>query len=270
MALIAHLSDPHFGTEQPVVMRALQTLLWKEAPQLLIVSGDITQRARRSQFSHARAFIDSLRIPHRLVVPGNHDIPLFNLAARMLAPYRRHRHAFGEELEPVYRDDTTLAITVNTTRAYRHEDGEVSTEQIDRVCMQLQDASPQQLRLVITHQPVYVTEARDESNLLHGHEKAVSAWAEAGADLILGGHIHLPFVMALHEKKPELARRIWAVQAGTAVSTRIRRHADNSINLIRYQGRQSPCMIERWDYVEGQQQFMQLAAHALSLEGASA
>jgi 3',5'-cyclic AMP phosphodiesterase CpdA len=212
---------------------------------------------------------DSLKIPHRLVIPGNHDIPLFNLAARVLAPYRRHRHAFGQELEPIYRDDDLLAITVNTTRAYRHEDGEVSPAQIKRVCEHLQQARPQQLRLVITHQPVYVTEARDESNLLHGYQAAVSAWAQAGADLILGGHIHLPFVMALHEKQPELARRIWAVQAGTAVSTRIRRHADNSINLIRYQDRQSPCMVERWDYAEAQQQFVQVSAEALTLEGAN-
>jgi 3',5'-cyclic AMP phosphodiesterase CpdA len=269
MALIAHLSDPHFGTEQPAVMQALQALLWEQAPQLLILSGDITQRARRSQFKHARAFVDSLNIPHRLVIPGNHDIPLFNLAARVLAPYRRHRHAFGQDLEPVYRDDQTLAITVNTTRAYRHEDGEVSAVQIKRVCEQLQQASPQQLRLVITHQPVYVTEARDKGNLLHGYQAAVSAWAQAGADLILGGHIHLPFVIALHEKRPGLARRIWAVQAGTAVSTRIRRHADNSINLIRYQTRHAPCMVERWDYAEARQQFVQVSAEALTLEGAN-
>ena len=268
MTLIAHLSDPHFGTEQPAVMQALQTLLWQQAPHLLILSGDITQRARRSQFKHARAFVDSLNIPHRLVIPGNHDIPLFNLLARVLAPYRRHRHAFGQELEPVYRNDELLAISVNTTRAYRHEDGEVSAAQIKRVCEQLQQASPQQLRLVITHQPVYVTEVRDESNLLHGYQAAVRAWAEAGADLILGGHIHLPFVMALHEKRPDIRHRIWAVQAGTAVSTRIRRNAGNSINLIRYQARQTPCMVERWDYTAAQQQFVQVSAEALTLEAA--
>ncbi|MCB4810826.1 metallophosphoesterase [Methylovorus menthalis] len=269
MALIAHLSDPHFGTEQLPVMQALQALLWQQAPHLLILSGDITQRARRSQFRHARAFVDSLNIPHRLVIPGNHDIPLFNLAARVLAPYRRHRHAFGQDLEPMYRDDQLLAITVNTTRAYRHEDGEVSPAQIKRVCEHLQQARPQQLRLVITHQPVYVTEQRDEGNLLHGYQAAVNAWAEAGADMILGGHIHLPFVIALHDKRPDIRRRIWAVQAGTAVSTRIRRNAGNSINLIRYQERHVPCMVERWDYAEAQQQFVQVSAEALNLEGTS-
>src|SRR5690606_31155385 len=115
MTLLVQISDPHFGTEQPEVVDALRRFVHAQSPQLAIVSGDITQRARRRQFRLARAFIDSLDVPGLLVIPGNHDIPLFNVAARLLRPYANHMREFGE-LEPVFASDDVLAIAVNTTR----------------------------------------------------------------------------------------------------------------------------------------------------------
>ena len=94
--------------------------------------------------------------------------------------------------------------------------------QIRRVAARLEAASAAQLRVVVTHQPVAVTRAQDEKNLLHGRERAVQRWARAGADLILGGHIHLPYVLPLHDTFAGLPRRVWAVQAGTALSRRTR------------------------------------------------
>jgi hypothetical protein len=189
-----------------------------------------------------------------LAIPGNHDIPLFNLPARLLAPYAGHCRFFGDELEPVYEQDGLLVVGVNTTRWYRHQDGEVSPAQIERVARRLQAAGAARLRVVVTHQPVMVTQRVDLSNVLRGSEAAVRRWAEAGADLVLGGHIHLPFMAALHERFMQLPRRLWAVQAGTAVSARIRPEAGNSVNLIRVP---EPAMdagrsvvVERWDYLD--------------------
>ncbi|MGC4115263.1 MAG: metallophosphoesterase [Myxococcales bacterium] len=99
--LVLQLSDPHFGTEQPVVAEALQRLAAKLVPDLVVLSGDITQRATAAQFEAASRFTAGLNAPV-LVVPGNHDIPLLNLGLRVLAPYARHRRAFGAELEPSF------------------------------------------------------------------------------------------------------------------------------------------------------------------------
>ncbi|MBI1181159.1 MAG: metallophosphoesterase [Alphaproteobacteria bacterium] len=262
---LIQISDPHFGTERPPVVEALARLVRDERPDMLIVSGDLTQRARRSQFDAARAFFDRLDVRPTLVIPGNHDVPLYNIAMRALDPYAGFRRAFGDELEPTFESDEVMALTVRTTRRYRHIDGEVSGEQIDRVATRLAAAGDSQLRIVVTHQPVAVTRAEDEIDLLHGHEAAVRRWSQAGADLILGGHIHLPYIAALHERHADLPRRMWAVQAGTATSWRIRHDAGNSVNLIRYD-EPGHCRVERWDYKDDADGFSAVAVDDMVLD----
>jgi 3',5'-cyclic AMP phosphodiesterase CpdA len=250
MSLLLQVSDTHFGTEQPAVVEALLHLVREQAPDIVVLSGDIMQRARRAQFRAARMFVDRLAVPATLVLPGNHDIPLFNLVARIFYPYANHRRVFGPTLEPVFESADLLVIGVNTTRPSRHKDGEVSANQIHRVARRLRRATRKQLRIVVTHQPVHVTRPEEEKNLLHGHREAVREWASAGADLLMGGHIHLPYVRPLHECFNDLSRSVWVVQAGTAVSTRVRHDAPNSINLIRYVYADAPrqCLVERWDH----------------------
>ncbi len=250
MSLLLQISDPHFGTEQATVVEALVDMAQSVKPDALVLSGDITQRARRSQFESARAFFRRLSGPPLLALPGNHDIPLFNLAARIFRPYGNHRRAFGAQLEPELDTPELLAIGVNTTRAWRHKDGAVSSAQIERVSRRLRRARREQLRIVVTHQPLHVPNLRDVHNLLHGREAAAHAWADAGADLVMGGHIHLPYVRPLRERYADLPRDVWCVQAGTAVSSRIRSEAPNSVNLLRYEAHVHPprCTVERWDY----------------------
>lgn len=268
MTLLVQISDTHFGTERAPVVDALVRMVREQAPGLVVLSGDITQRARRSQFRAARAFVERLGVPVTLAIPGNHDIALFNVAARLLRPYANHRRAFGPELEPSFESDSLLVVTVNTTRSYLHEKGAVSARQIARVAKRLEGASEAQLRIVVTHQPVCVTRPEDRPDLLHGHERAVRRWAAAGADLILGGHIHLPFVQPLHETHPGLPRRVWAVQAGTAVSARVRHEAGNSVNLIRCVAGSAPrrCVVERWDFQAPTQRFAPVAVDELNFD----
>lgn len=250
MSLIIHLSDTHFGTERPEVCAALLQLSYQVQPDVAILSGDVTQRARHEQFAAAREFLNALTSPVKLVIPGNHDIPLFNLAARFFNPYSHYRSAFGQALEPEFSNPELLVVSVNTTRPWRHKDGEVSAQQIERVCQQLQRALPQQLRIVVVHQPIYVLSDRDRENVLHGHQQAIQAWAAAGADLILSGHIHLAYVCNLKEQMHDLPRAVWTLSAGTAVSKRIRDGQPNSVNLIRYNPTQLPliCQVERLEF----------------------
>jgi len=242
MTVVLQLSDPHFGTERPEAVAALQRFCRELQPDLLLVTGDITQRARPAEFARAKAFFDGLGVPARLVIPGNHDIPLFDLFARAFKPYGRFCRAFGPALEGEFERDDLLVITINTTRRWRHKHGEVSDEQIDRAAQRLARAGPQRLRLVAVHQPVGVTQETDVNNLLRGHESAVRRWAEAGADAVLGGHIHLPYVLPL----PGLPRPVCAVQAGTALSNRLRGGISNSVNVIR-SGPGCSGVVERWD-----------------------
>jgi 3',5'-cyclic AMP phosphodiesterase CpdA len=259
MSLLLQISDTHFGTEQAPVVQALTELAHSLKPDVIVLSGDITQRARPSQFQAARALTDGLGAPV-LAIPGNHDIPLLDVWTRLRRPYARYIAAFGAELEPVHRSPELLVVCVNTTRAWRHKHGEVSTFQIERVARLLENADAAQLRVVVVHQPVAVTRTQDMPNLLRGHMAALQRWAATGADLVLGGHIHLPYVMALQDEASasNLVRPLWAVQAGTAVSSRVRDGVPNSVNLLRWGADSSTgcCQIERWDYAAGEQAFV--------------
>ena len=250
MTRLLQISDTHFGTEQPHVMQALLGLAHAEKPDVLVLSGDITQRASAAQFSRARQFCDRLGIARMLSLPGNHDIPLFNIFSRLFYPYAAYLRAFGPELEPQLQTASLCLLGVKTPRRWRHKNGQVSGEQIERVCAQLAKATPQQLRVVVVHQPVHVLRTSDQHDRLRGWEPAVRAWAAAGADVVMGGHIHLPYVCELSASVAGLGRRMWCVQAGTALSSRVRREAPNSVNLLRYDADDSglPCQVERWDF----------------------
>jgi 3',5'-cyclic AMP phosphodiesterase CpdA len=261
MSMVLHVSDPHFGTEQAPVVEALVRLAAAQRPTVVVLSGDITQRARPGQFQAARAFADRLGAPV-LTIPGNHDIPLFALFARVFDPHGRQRAAFGRDLEPVFESPEWLVLCVNTTRAWRHKNGEISAAQVERVAARLErarrdPAGASQLRVVVVHQPIEVFRAEDVHDRLLGHDRALVRWAAAGADIVMGGHIHMPYVLALREG---LARPLWVVQAGTSVSSRVREGVPNSVNLLRWvapaagaQGRR--CAIEQWDYAAASDAF---------------
>jgi 3',5'-cyclic AMP phosphodiesterase CpdA len=265
MTLLLQISDPHFGTEQPLVVAALLRLANTLQPDLVVMSGDITQRARRAQFSAARAFVDTFSATPVVVVPGNHDIPLYNLFARIAHPYANYQRVFGDDLEPVFESAELIVIGVNTTRAYRRKDGELSAQQVERVVRRLDHASPHQLRIVAAR-------ANDIRNLLHGREHAIERWSQAGVDLILGGHIHLPYVSPLHVAYKDLPRRIWAVQAGTSLSSRVRGKVPNSVNVIDYDASTPGArrvVVTRWDFNRVIASFEPNMRHPLDLDSES-
>ena len=233
------------------MVEALVALVQTLAPELVVLSGDITQRARRREFAAAGAFVKRLGATHVLAIPGNHDIPLYDVVSRLSRPYAGFQRIFGEDLEPSFAAGDALVLGVKTTRRYRHVDGEISPAQCDRVVAALKQARDEQVRIVVVHQPLAVPRESEHKNVAFGHQAAIEAWAEAGADLILGGHIHLPFVLPLHESTPSLSRHLWAVNAGTAVSSRTRRGSGNSVNVLRIEAAaQGPsCTLEQWTYL---------------------
>lgn len=263
---LLQISDAHFGTEQAPVVEALLQLARDHVPDIVVLSGDITQRARRAQFRNARAFINRMNPRALVAIPGNHDIPLFNLAARAFAPYSNYSRTFGSDLEPEFESADLLVVGVNTTRPRRHKDGELSPVQIARVADRVQRATPAQLRIVVVHQPVLAIRASDEANLLDGHEHAIPLWSAAGVDIVMGGHIHLPYVRSMRMKFGTLPHEVWAVQAGTAVSSRLREGITNSVNIVHCDGDVAPrrCAVERWDFAPTMNRFECHSTEALT------
>src|SRR5207244_6632903 len=149
---IAHVSDLHFGREDPRVVEAVLEDLAAARPDLVVVSGDLTQRARRRQFQAARAFLDRFPAPV-LVVPGNHDIPLFDLARRFFRPLGRYRSLVTADLAPLFHDDEVAVLGVNTARSNVWKSGRLSLDQIDGIRARLSPLPPRVFKVLVTHHP---------------------------------------------------------------------------------------------------------------------
>ncbi|WP_414445312.1 metallophosphoesterase family protein [Burkholderia sp. 22PA0106] len=264
MTTLLQISDPHFGAERPAAVEALVRLAAQLQPALVVMSGDLTQRARRGQFDAARAFVARLAPLPVLAIPGNHDLPLFDLVSRWRRPYANYRRAFGAALEPEFDTPALLVLGVNTTRAARHAAGEISAAQVDRVARRLERAGPAQLRVAVVHQPIVAADPTNRHDLLHGRDAALRRWADAGIDLVLGGHTHLPGIWPV----AALARPVYGVQGGTAVSRRLRDGVPNSVNRIDYlasPGGPRRAIVTRYDYDPAHPDFIAQPAQTLEL-----
>src|SRR5882672_7941733 len=130
MRSIVHLSDIHFGRVDAAVVGPLIETINQIAPDVVAVSGDLTQRARSRQFIEARAFLDELPKP-QIVVPGNHDVPLHNVFTRFARPLAKYRRYINEDLRPFYHDEELAVLGVNTARSLTIKGGRINEEQID-------------------------------------------------------------------------------------------------------------------------------------------
>ncbi|MDA8521881.1 metallophosphoesterase family protein [Acidovorax sp. NCPPB 4044] len=240
MGVLMHLSDLHFGAHDPRVCAAVHALARELQVAVVVVSGDLTQRATARQFAEAHAFITALQAPRTVVLPGNHDLPLFAWWERLGRAYRRYARWWGNDLEPVCDTGGFFVVGVNTTRAWRHQRGSLSQAQIGAVAQRLAAAPPDRWRIVVTHHPLVARHTADGDHRPHRAGEALACWRNAGADLLLSGHAHEP---ALREVLPGL----WAAHAGTAVSVRLRADAPNS--LLTLDGPASgERRLTRWDF----------------------
>jgi len=231
MRTIVHLSDIHFGRVDPQVVDPLVAAIRASAPDLVAVSGDLTQRARRSQFREARAFLAQIPFP-LLVVPGNHDVPLFNLAARFLNPYGGYRRHIAGDLEPVHEDEEMIVVGLNSSRGLPfHGGGRLNELQVAGAAARLTAASPDAIRVVVTHHPFDLPEGHADKHLIGRSEMAMRLLAAAGADLFLAGHLHVSHVGHTAERYQIEGHSGLVVQAGT-LSTRARGE-QNTFNVLR-------------------------------------
>ena len=231
MRTIVHLSDIHFGRVDARLVAPLVRAVHEIAPDLVAISGDLTQRARRSEFEQARAFLDQLPTP-RLVVPGNHDVPLFNVAARFLNPYGGYRRYIARDLEPVFEDAEMIAVGLNSARSLPfHGGGRLNEAQVARAAARLRAAPPAAVRIVVTHHPFDLPAGHRDEDLIGRSGMAMPELAAAGADLFLAGHLHVSHVGHTAERYQTPGHSALVVQAGT-LSTRGRGEV-NTINVVR-------------------------------------
>lgn len=230
MRTLVHLSDLHFGRIDPAVVAPLREAVLAARPDLIAISGDFTQRAKQSEFEAARAFLDSLE-PPKLLVPGNHDVPLWNVAARFATPLARYRRYITPELEPEHEDEEMIVLGVNTARSLAWGEGRINARQVARIVERLRGAPPSLIRVVVTHHPFDLPPGVDESRLLGRARMAMAALASANADLFLSGHLHLSHASHSAERYRIAGHSALIVQAGT-VSLR-GRGEQPSFNVLR-------------------------------------
>ena len=231
MRKIVHLSDLHFGRVDDRMVGPLAEAVRDAGPSLVVVSGDLTQRARSRQFQEARAFLDSLPHP-QVVVPGNHDVPLWDVLARFRAPLEKFRCYISDDLEPFYEDGEMVVAGLNTARSLTRKYGRVSVRQVERLRERLCASRGDVFRVVVTHHPFDLPPGHDVREIVGRAHLAMEALAACGADMLLAGHLHVSHTGHTAERYRIRGHSALFVQAGTATSSRGRGEA-NSFNVVR-------------------------------------
>ncbi len=229
MRKIAHISDLHFGAESEDVPEQLIADLSLEQPDLVVVSGDLTQYGRSVEFKAARDFLTHIPFP-QLVVPGNHDIPWVHLFKRAITPMSRFRKYITPDLFPVFEDDAVIVLGISTPRKFRPTLGEISRSQReylrDRLC-----TVDRKFKIVVTHHPFIPPPFGFRWHLVKRGLLTLEEMRGCEADLILAGHLHRGYARDVKTHYPAMERSIIIAQAGTATSHRVRGE-DNSFNII--------------------------------------
>ncbi len=246
MKTIAHISDLHFGSEDPRVAEGLVNDLHRLQPELVINSGDFTQRARRSQYKSASEFMNRLPRP-QLSVPGNHDIPLFDILRRFLSPLGRYKKYISDELFPLYSDDDLTVLGINTSRSLTWKNGRISFDQIDEMERILSSLPPSNFKIVVTHHPFLPPPGKEDTGIdvLGRAGSALEVLERLEVDLLLAGHLHHGYTGNLRTQYPSSQRAIITAQAGTAISSRVRQEP-NGYNIIRLKDDSFGIEVRRW------------------------
>ena len=252
MRKIAHLSDLHFGAIDPLVLASLASAIRAAGPNIIVVSGDLTQRARTVEFRAARDFLATLPLP-QIVVPGNHDVPLYNIGLRAFSPLGRFQRFFGTDMTPVFTDDEIAIVGVNTARAPTFKDGRINRAQVAGIGQRLLHLGPAVTRIVVTHHPFEGTLGEPHQGRVGRAAMAMAGFSASRIDLVLSGHLHAGKTGLSAQRYDLGGYGALMIQAGTASSHR-RRGQANSFNIIHVLS--SRLQVQRWNWDTGKAEFI--------------
>lgn len=222
MRTVVHCSDLHFGKTDPSVVERLKNKILEVKPDVVIVSGDLTQRARAYEFAQARAFLQQLGVP-QVVIPGNHDVALYNVFSRFFAPFKHYRKWVSEHTHASFEDDQISIAAINTAHSWTFKSGRLRTDALDRVGEQWARTPANVLRILVSHHPLDLDSLKRKFAWgQDSHVAAHRAWL-CKPDVLCSGH--------LHGTAAYVQKGCVQIAAGTATSTRLRAEA-NSFNII--------------------------------------
>jgi 3',5'-cyclic AMP phosphodiesterase CpdA len=251
MRTVVHISDIHFGRVDYAIVDGLVKIINEITPDLVVLSGDLTQRARSAQFIEARAFLDKLPQP-QIVVPGNHDIPMDNVFARFVAPLEKYKKYITDDLQPFYADEEIAVVGINTARSLTVKDGRINEAQIAEIREKMCSLPHDIVKIIVTHHPFDLPEGFGEGDIVGRAKLAMKTLAQCGADVFLAGHMHISHIGHTATRYKIAGHSALVIQAGTATSTRGRGEA-NSFNVIRIEKKR--LIVERLEWQTEQMQF---------------
>lgn len=235
---LLHISDLHFGPPYvPDVGSALLRAAAGLRADIIVASGDFTQRARREQFAEAREFLSQLPDAPLVTVPGNHDVPLYRVGERMRSPLALYQEYICPELDQIHRFDDAVIVALNSTAPLRAiSNGRLHPWQLDFCARAFDDAPDEAARIVVAHHHFAPAPDYERDQTMPGSRRAINRFVDMGVEMILGGHLHRAYIGNSLDVYPgnHRDRGIIIVQCGTSTSRRGRgkEREKNSFNLI--------------------------------------
>lgn len=235
--VILHGSDLQIGRPyRPRAAEAFVALARTLEPELVVVAGDLTQRAKAGEYRTARAFLDGLAPFPVVVTPGNHDVPLYRAWERLFAPYRKWRRHISPELDSVTRVEGATVVALNASAPRRAiVSGRLDAAQLEFARAAFAATAPKDLRVLVTHHHFVPTPDGVGGRPLPGAPRLLAAFEAMGVDLILGGHVHRTHLSESRALVPGEGPGIPLVACGTTASSRGRgpEAGENTLNVLR-------------------------------------
>ncbi len=229
-----HLSDLHWGRKfSPSFAYTLREFIKREAFKFILISGDLTQRAKKREFLAVKRYLNSLEVPY-LSVPGNHDIPLYPIHFRFLAPFYKYKKYFSRDLEPEIIDKKFCFFGISTAHSFTGSEGRIKIKQIKKLKIKFLRTSPSQFIFLIMHHPLICSDPLNRDRTIWGSSSLIDLFMEVSPDIILSGHFHNRFFYNLRDFYPKLPKDIYLFFASKSTTERGRKKEINfsGFNMI--------------------------------------